>query len=845
MHAPNPGTPTGDRSRPGAASRAILADVHTGGRRRRISVAVAVVLLLALGWVTADQLTGALKISAQPVTVPEETLVAAPAPEPAPAYATVPTVSVPGGDALLDLAATTYAKALGARTGTRPRVVIGAGDAGGTTVRLEASAGTGAQGYRLARGGGGLVVEAQDRRGAAAGLFQLADRISAGRALPAYDGTVVTPSLGLRLLDAGAIGVQPDPDAWRAGDDYSHNSKAFADAILPDAPYVDEAALADDEKEFRAFVDHGLAQGYNGLVVNGFLEYVTFSGVGDGNEVYAAGDPHRERALAMQRTFGPMLKYAHDMGMTLVLKTDMLALTTPLEDYLTRELGGIKVDDPRLWDVYRAGLDELLTAMPYVDSVMVRIGEAGKIYDLPGWDYYSALSVTTVPAVRAMLEAFTAVGDERGKDIIFRSWSVGVGEVGDMHTDPATYAKVLDGIDSPHLVVSTKYSLGDFYSHLPLNTTLEGGTQRRIVELQGRREFEAYGSLPNDLTVLHQEALQQFVAANPKVEGIWLWTQDGGPWRAGPMSLYLTTGFWQLYDLSAYAAGRLAWDLDARAADITSDWARRTCSDDPATVAAITSAMALSREAISKGLYIGPYADKKVLALGLEPPPMMWIFEWDIVTGDSAVLGSIYDTSKGDLDRAFREADEAVAVASRMRSLVTATDASTWRTPELRQHFLDTLDYEVDLFTTLGAYRTMVLRHEQWLDTGDASAREAWSAARTSYVAARDAHVARWAGNLDLPAYEFTAADIGLERAERDLPMAWVARVLLVLLVGLVLLGSRFGQRLLREGSLPGASALAGAVAGAADAVAGARTGRRRAGRPRSGVGRAGRGDRG
>jgi hypothetical protein len=58
--------------------------------------------------------------------------------------------------------------------------------------------------------------------------------------------------------------------------------------------------------------------------------------------------------------------------------------------------------------------------------------------------------------------------------------------------------------------------------------------------------------------------------------------------------------------------------------------------------------------------------------------------------------------------------------------------------------------------------------------------------------------VAAYSGDIDLPAYQFTAADIGLERADRDEPMAWLSRGLLVLLVVLLLLGSRPGQRLLR-----------------------------------------------
>ncbi len=231
--------------------------------------------------------------------------------------------------------------------------------------------------------------------------------------------------------------------------------------------------------------------------------------------------------------------------------------------------------------MYAAGLDELYREMPYVDGVLLRIGEAGTVYNLEGWDYYSDLAVTSVEAVRTMLTALTDQAERSDRTVIFRTWSVGVGAVGDMHTNPASYDAVLDGIDSEHLVVSTKYTLGDFYSHLPLNETLETGTQRRIVELQSRREFEAYGALPNDLGDLYRTALQHFLEANPHVEGVWTWTQDGGPWRAGPMTLELKEGFWQLYELNTVLAARLARDPDADPAQVTADWARRWFSARP------------------------------------------------------------------------------------------------------------------------------------------------------------------------------------------------------------------------------------------------------------------------
>lgn len=718
---------------------------------------------------------------------------------PAPPVATTPATTTPasGTPGTGTTATGTTANggpAAGAPSGTTPAPGAPA-TAGATTLRagVLANLAPAADSYRITGRGAELAVEGSDVAGAADGLYRIADRIRSGVAVvPAGDdGRVVTPRLGLRLTDAGSVGREPDAAAFGAGDDYNLNTDVVGEALLPQAPWVEPAAVARIGTQFRQFVDHAAAQGYNGVVVPGFLEYVTFAKVGDGRAVYPAGDTHVERARALVAAFGPVFRYAEDMGMKVFLLTDMLAVSPPLEAYLTRTVGGLDVADPRLWAVYQAGLAELFESLPFVDGLMVRIGEGGEVYAEDGWDYSSKLAVTTDAAVRAMLRALLDTAGRAEKEVIFRTWTVGVGAVGDLHTNPDSYRQVLGGFDDPHLIVSTKYTLGDFYSHLPLNSTLLAGEHRRIVEFQARREFEGFGSLPNDLGVLHRQALREFLAANPKVEGVWNWTQDGGPLRAGPMSLYLRAGFWQLYDLNTYAVARLAWDPDADPAQLTADWAYRTFSGDQATVAAIGQAMALSREAVTKGLYLGPYADKTVKALGLEPPPMMWIFEWDIATGDSAALDSIYAVTGGRVDQAIAEGEQAVVLARRMRDLVAGTDPATWRDPGLRASFTSTLDYQVNLFETLGAYRAMVLRHAQWLDTGAQAAYDGWRQAETVYRGARDVHTQRYGDDLDLPAYNFTAADLGAVRADRDPAMAWAARGLLALILVVFLLGLR------------------------------------------------------
>ncbi|NUO59147.1 MAG: hypothetical protein HOV78_21000 [Hamadaea sp.] len=758
-------------------------------RVRLFPLFIAVALVLALGAGVAYAINGALGLSFTAVAPAPEHPSAAPmrADVPPPA---VSRIVVPD-ELRLTKAAAAVADALAGRGRPRPVVETGAATdpAGALTVKVGALTGTRPEAYRITSG---LTVESADLAGAAAGLYAVADRIRSGGALPI--GQLVEPRLGLRLTDAGSVGREPDAAAYRAGTDYSLNTDVVGSALLPRAPWVDRSAVDRIGAEFRQFVDHSVAEGYNGIVVPGFLEYVTFAQVPG---IYPAGDPHVDRARAMAAAFGPVFAYAHSMGLKVFFLTDMLAVSPPLERYLD----GKSAEDPRLWEVYQAGLAELFDGMPFADGLMIRIGEGGDVYRQAGWDYSSKIAVTTPAAVRAMLTAFLKTAGDRGKDVVFRSWTVGVGAVGDLHTNPESYQEVLGGLHDPHLIVSTKYSAGDFYSHLPLNPTLDIGEQRRIVEFQSRREFEGFGALPNDLGSLHQEALRHFLAANPHVEGVWTWTQDGGPLKAGPMSLYLKSGFWPLYALNTYATSRLAWDPQADPAQITADWARQTFSADPTTVAAIGEVMALSRAAVTRGLYLSAYADNSVRALGLEPPPMMWIFEWDIVTGDSAALDSIYAIARDHVDEAIAEGETAVADARRMQATLAATDPATWTDPGLRQRFADTLAYEVNLLDTLSAYRTMVLRHAQWLDTGSASARDAWHAAETRYRTARDQHVRAYGGDVDLPAYNFTAADLGMTRADRDPLMAWLARGLL-LLVLLVLVARPRAARTLADGLL-------------------------------------------
>lgn len=796
-----------------------------------IKAAISVIFSLLLGYAVATQLSAFLGIEFFPKDLPvEATSRSAPAAaqavdqEPAP-FAAVAAIVLPEGASQDDggsersaytTAAGVLADAVQARTGQRPQILeatdprpegplilvgaaaksqMSAGPSGDIPPELDPQVGS-SEVFALMPvetpgGQRSLAIVGGSPSGDAYGMYRLADQLVTGR-----DGEslfsqqqLYAPAMKYRLVDLGAVGIPQDPARWDPTN-YSHHLRALEDMLLAQSPYVDREEFVAVQAQFADYVQRMVAYGNNGIVIPGFLEFVNFERVGDGFQIYPADSEYRARHLALRNAFNQLVEHAQMMGMQVYLYTDMLALTPPLEAYFQERFGGLDTENAGFWQVYARGLEELLASMPALDGIMIRIGEAGTIYNLPGWDYYSALAVRSVEAAQAMLAAFLEVAESQDKTIIFRTWSVGVGQVGDMHTNPESYATLLASLSSPNLVVSTKYVMGDFYSYLPFNPTLREGSQQRIVEFQNRLEFEGFMAFPDYIAPMHQQALRMLRPDNPGIDGFWQWNQNGGPQQAGPMSLYPFYGFWQNIDANTYVTSHLGWEPDADAMSLAEDWVRRTFGNDPEAVANLTQVLLLSREPVLKGLYVSPFARQQVNALGLETTPMMWIFEWDIVDGSNSVLSTVYLTSREQVDGAIDEGFEAAESVRQMQALLADIPPSQVSEPELLAKLADSLAYEADLFQTLAWYREAFLRYYQWLDTGDSIAARDWQTALERFEQQRAAHLARYATDLDFPAFNFFAADIGMAHARRAQTMAWLARLLLLGMLLMLLAGS-------------------------------------------------------
>ena len=592
-------------------------------------------------------------------------------------------------------------------------------------------------------------------------------------------------SLTLRLVDFGGVGILPDTNNW--GNNYEHNVHRFEGLLLENYPFINQTAFKRIQNQTDSFTRKMGNLGMNGIVIPLFLELVTFSEHPDQKLIYPKRTQYCQRHLALRDAFNNLSEIANSNGLKTYLYTDMVTLTKPLERYFINRFGKVDVNQKGFWEVYQAGLEEIFKSMPNVQGLMIRIGEAGSVYNKPGWDYFSELFVKDKKAVDLLLKQFLEVAERHNKTIIFRSWSVGVGKIGDMHTNPETYEKILGKQTSKNLIISTKYCKGDYYSWLPFNPTLICGKQRRIVEFQGRREFEGLGSLPNYVAPIHQQALVQLKEKNPRIEGMWLWTQEGGPLRAGPLSTYPFYGFNTITDANVFALALLAKNPRQSLDSITQVWVKEKFGSDVEVQKTISQVLLASHSVVKKGLYIGNYAKLDVKALGLEPPPMLWIFEWDIVGGSSSALGAIYHVSRGKIPQTISEGNEAIISTIKLRKDLEKIAGKVSKNKMEFLQLIAAFRYQEQLFETLGAYRTTFLSYYDWVATGSISSKLKGEIARVKFQKLKEQHYKKYSKSLDFPAYSFKEADHGLLIMERANWISWFSLAWLIL-VGLKVL---------------------------------------------------------
>jgi hypothetical protein len=546
--------------------------------------------------------------------------------------------------------------------------------------------------------------------------------------------------------------ARPAPRSW---------AMPFAHMDLAEPPYVAHAHMERAVGRFGEYCAYVASLGYTGVTLGNLIHLATFDRVPDGpRAVYPEGSPFRIRAEQYKAYYRRCVDIAHEHGLRVVLDTDFPAFTPPLLRWLG-PLGASPANE-RIYVAYRAAIAELFDEVG-ADALSVRIGEGGGAYDEQRTGYASSVAVRTVADCRRVVsELLSAVEADNARTggarhLLFRTWTIGLGEIGALHTSPALYDRVFSPFyGHPALVTLIKHVAMDFFQYVPRNPTIGVGGLRQVVEVQARREFEGFGLFPNYRGPAFEEDMRVF-RGQPQFAGVSVWTTNGGFWLRAPI-FYHAHGPDEWIDLNAWAYARMVKDATLTPRRAAEEWAalRGLAPDDAARAADI---LMRSADVVRRGMYVGGFASTPRALFGLDVIPTMMWFWWTRPVGAYGVQSMIFRAVKDDIAGCIAEGAGALADAERML-------ADARRLPEsaLRARLVESLGFERSLLSVLAAYRRVFLRHYAWALGGAGEDFDGWRAGLVELRRAMSEHEATYGGSPYLPAMDFCE----LERLVRD-----------------------------------------------------------------------------
>ncbi len=365
------------------------------------------------------------------------------------------------------------------------------------------------------------------------------------------------------------------------------------------------------EAELRIFAEKATRQGYNAVTLDDVAHLAT-------HPMHDADVARRVRMF--RERFGGYIDWlTRDYGLRVFLTSDVLPLPSCVEACLGNSAADLEA-------YYRHLVAGVLDDFPQLAGIVMRIGESdgNDVEDPIRTRLHLRDSRETNGFLKRLLPEFEA----RGRELIFRTWTVGAHRIGDLIWHRDTLEEVLEGIDSPNFIVSMKHGESDFFRYLPLNRAFFRVKQRKLLELQARREYEGAGEYPS------------FIGWDCEIFAAGLADVDG---MAG-VSVWCQTGGWHRFHRRAFLEkeGRDIWILLNTAAVISV-----FKHGEPAQAAVVRmlgsaraeAAIEILRhadKAIREILYIGDFARQKLFFRRVRIPPLFHVY-WDCLFINHAV----------------------------------------------------------------------------------------------------------------------------------------------------------------------------------------------------------------
>ncbi|QEP44421.1 glycosyl hydrolase family 67 [Ectothiorhodospiraceae bacterium BW-2] len=395
------------------------------------------------------------------------------------------------------------------------------------------------------------------------------------------------------------------------------------------------------KERFKRYIDQISQIGYNAISIDDLSHMVVMN-------YYS---PTLKKKIAKyQRRFRKLLQGVAEHNLAIYITTDVMFYNDDIRQQMAQQHSSAT-------ELLAGILTALFEQMPLVNGVILRLGEADGV-DVRG-DFCSELTIQTPQEANQLLKRVLPLFEAEQKRLIFRTWTVGAREIGDMNWNPTTYHKVFADIESQALTISMKPGEGDFFRYLELNRHfLTDRRHSKLLELQTRREYEGFGSLPNFVGWEHERLARQLRLNCPTLIGIHVWCQTGG-WSARKHLAYLDNSSWftELNTLVTLRIFKQQQSPEEVIAELMS----------PNKRTQLLEFLRLAEELIDQLLYIEPFAIQTLYLHRVRIPPLLYLF-WDSVTLTTP-LQELFRRYLPDPERALQQAELAFANIERMESL--------------------------------------------------------------------------------------------------------------------------------------------------------------------------------
>ncbi|HDP80403.1 MAG TPA: glycosyl hydrolase family 67, partial [Spirochaetes bacterium] len=235
-----------------------------------------------------------------------------------------------------------------------------------------------------------------------------------------------------------------------------------------------------------------------------------------------------------RRYYRRLFGIVKERGLKIFITTDIMFHNPSIEAHTRGKRGRVPA-------LLKEALEILFIEFPEVDGVIFRMGESDGV-DVEG-DFKSRLYIKTPAQANRCIKDLLPIFERYRKLMIFRTWTIGAHKVGDLMWNRKTYDRVFQGVHSARFIVSMKYGDSDFFRYLKLNSHFFNGPQRKIIELQARREYEGFGAFPS-FTGWDYHEYYRLLQGIENLAGIHVWCQTGGWSRFRNFTFLKNTSPW-------------------------------------------------------------------------------------------------------------------------------------------------------------------------------------------------------------------------------------------------------------------------------------------------------------